>query len=530
MSFIAARWLANSTALAAAMLVTSCAVGPDFLHPAAPEITRYTREPLTHTSSTDVASGQRQKFVPGRDIPEQWWALFKSPRLNALIEQALHNNQNLQSTLASLRAAKEAIYAQEGKFFPLAQANFNPTRQRTSGVLSPVLSTPASVFNLVTAQVLVSYTFDVWGLNRRTVESLEALSDVQHFQVEAAYLSLTANLVVAVITEASLRGQIEATEQIIAINEKMLETIRRQFETGFANRNDLALQEAALAQARATLPPLRKALAQTRDLIAALAGTFPTEGPRETFRLAELHLPSALPVSLPSQLVEQRPDVRAAEEQLHSASAQIGVATANLLPSFTINANGGYTNTALPGLIAPQNLFWILAGNATQTVFDGGTLLHELQGAKDTYQAAAWTYAGTVVGAAQNVADSLHAIQNDADALKAARDFQRAAKVSFDLAQQQMQTGNANILILLTAQQTYLQATLQVVQARAARLSDTAALFQALGGGWWNREDLPEQRIVNVGTGEADIPAEQPGEVRSIWSALSGIFRSDTSP
>jgi NodT family efflux transporter outer membrane factor (OMF) lipoprotein len=278
------------------------------------------------------------------------------------------------------------------------------------------------------------------------------------------------------------------------------------------------------------LPPLRKALAQARDLIAALAGTFPTEGPRETFRLAELHLPSALPVSLPSQLVEQRPDVRAAEEQLHSASAQIGVATANTLPSFTINANGGYINTALPGLIAPQTLFWILAGNATQTVFDGGTLLHQLQGAKDTYQAAAWTYAGTVVGAVQNVADSLHAIHNDADALKAARDFQRAAKVSFDLAQQQMQTGNANILILLTAQQTYLQATLQVVQASAARLSDTAALFQALGGGWWNREDLPEQRIVNVGTGEADIVAERPGEVRSIWSALSGIFRSDTSP
>jgi NodT family efflux transporter outer membrane factor (OMF) lipoprotein len=531
MSRVAARWLANTTALAAAMLVTACAVGPDFLHPAAPEITRYTREPLaSHTSGADVAGGQRQMFAPGRDIPEAWWALFRSPRLNALILRALQNNPNLQSALANLRAAKEAVYAQEGKFFPLAQANFNPTRQRTSAVLSPVLSTPASVFNLVTAQVLVSYTFDVWGLNRRTVESLEALADVQRFQAEAAYLSLTANLVVAVITEASLRGQIEATEQIIALNEKMLETIRRQFETGFANRNDVALQEAAVAQAKATLPPLRKALAQVRDLIAALAGSFPTEGPRETFTLAELRLPTVLPVSLPAQLIEQRPDVRAADEQLHSASAQIGVATASLLPSFTINANGGYINTGLPHLLAPQNLFWILAGNATQTVFDGGTLLHQLQGAKDTYQAAAWTYAGTVVGAVQNIADSLRALQNDADALKAARDFQRAAKVSLDLAQQQMQTGNANILLLLTAEQSYLQATIQVVQARAARLADTAALFQALGGGWWNREDLLEQRILNVGTGDADIAAEQPGEVRSIGAALSRIFRSDTSP
>jgi NodT family efflux transporter outer membrane factor (OMF) lipoprotein len=530
MFLVADRWLANTTALAAAMLVTSCAVGPDFLHPAAPEITRYTREPLIHTSSAGVASGQRQVFMPGRDIPEQWWDLFRSPRLNALIEGALHNNPNLQSALASLRAAKEAVYAQEGKYFPLVEANFNPTRQRTSSALTPVPANGAQIFNLVTAQAQVSYTFDVWGLNRRTVESLEALADVQRFQAEAAYLSLTANLVVAVITEASLQDQIEATERIIGVNEKMLDTIRRQFDTGFANRNDVALQEAALAQARATLPPLRKALAQQRDLIAALAGTFPTTGPHETFRLADLHLPSALPLSLPSQLIEQRPDVRAAEEQLHSASAQIGVATANLLPSFTINANGGYINTGLPHLLAAQNLFWLLAGNATQTVFDGGTLLHQLQGAKDTYQAAAWTYAGTVVGAVQNVADSLHAIQNDADALKAASDFQRAAKVSLDLAQQQMQTGNANILLLLTAQQPYLQATLQVVQARAARLSDTVALFQALGGGWWNREGLPDQRILNVGTGEADIAAAPPGEVHSIGTALSDIFRSDTSP
>jgi NodT family efflux transporter outer membrane factor (OMF) lipoprotein len=512
------------------MLVTSCAVGPDFLHPTAPGITRYTREPLVHTSSTDAASGQRQVFLPGRDIPEEWWALFRSPRLSALVARALQNNPNLQSALATLRAAKESVYAQEGKFFPLAQANFNPARERSSGALTPVLSTPASVFNLVTAQVLVSYTFDVWGLNRRTVESLEALSDVQRFQVEAAYLSLTANLVVAAITEASLRGQIDATERIIAINTKMLNILRQQFETGFANRNDVALQEAALAQAKALLPPLRKALAQQRDLIAALAGTFPSEGPPETFTLAHLHLPTDLPVTLPSQLIEQRPDVRAAEEQLHSASAQIGVAVANLLPSFTINANGGYTNTALPGLISPQTLFWILAGNATQTVFDGGTLLHQLQGAKDTYQAAAWTYAGTVIRAVQNVVDSLRAIQNDADALKAARDFERAAKVSFDLAQQQMQTGNANILVLLTAQQTYLQSSIQVVQTRAARLIDTVALLQALGGGWWNREDLPTQWILNVGTGQADTLADQPDGVGSIGTAISGILHPDTSP
>ena len=266
----------------------------------------------------------------------------------------------------------------------------------------------------------------------------------------------------------------------------------------------MAAQEAALAQARATLPPLRKALAQQHDLLAALSGGFPSDGPRETFRLADLHLPADLPVSLPSQLIEQRPDVRAAEEQLHSASAQIGIATANTLPTFTISANGGYMNTALAHLLAPQNLFWELAGNATQTVFDAGTLWHQLQGAKDTYQAAAWTYRGAVVDAVQNVTDALRALQSDADALRAARDFQRAAKTSFDLATQQMQSGNANVLLLLNAQQTYLQATLQVVQAQAARLSDTAALFAALGGGWWNRPaPLPEQNF-DTTTGQTE--------------------------
>lgn len=505
MVYVAVRpFAANAAAFAAVMLLASCAVGPDFVHPAAPEITRYTREPLASSGSGGGGpSGQSQHFDQDRDIPLEWWALFKSPALNALMQRSLQNNPTVQSALATLRAAKQAVYAQEGKFFPLAQANFNPTRQQTSAAIAPVPSSGAQAFNLDTAQVLVSYTFDVWGLNRRTVESLEALADTQHFQAEAAYLTLTSNIAVAAITEASLRGQIDATNDIIALNTKMLDTLRTQLNAGYANRNDVALQEAALAQAKATLPPLRRALAQQRDLLAALSGGFPSQGPREVFRLADLHLPTDLPVSLPSQLIEQRPDVRAAEEQLHSASALIGVATANILPSFTINANAGFMNTALPGLLAPQNEFFLLAGNATQTIFDGGTLFHQLDQAKDTYQAAAWTYRGTVIGAVQNVADSLHAIQNDAATLRAANDFERAAKTSFDLAQQQVQSGNANILLLLTAQQSYLQAELQVVQARAARLADTAALFAALGGGWWNRTEPPVEKKLDVGTGQS---------------------------
>jgi NodT family efflux transporter outer membrane factor (OMF) lipoprotein len=489
-------------ALAAATLLSACAVGPDFLHPAAPEVDRYTKEPLTpRTSATDAPTGQPQRFVPGRDIPQEWWTLFKSKSLNVLIERSLNNNPNLQSAIATLRAANQAVYAQEGHFFPLVQANFNPTRQLTAGAISPVLGSAANPFNLYTAQVLVSYTFDVWGLNRRTVEELKALADNQRFQVEAAYLTLASSVAVAAINEASLRGQIDATNELIAINTKLLGLLQRQLKEGYANRNDVALQEAALAQVKATLPPLRKALQLQRDALSALIGVYPSQEPRETFKLADLQLPLDLPVSLPSQLIEQRPDIRAAQEQLHAASAAVGVATANILPNLTIAANAGYAATALPGLISAPNLFWELAGNATQTVFDGGILLHELQGAKDTYHAAAWSYRGTVVGAVQNVADALRALQNDADALKAARDFERASKISFDLARQQMQSGNANILVLLTAQQTYLQAVIQVVQARASRLADTAALFQALGGGWWNRAAPPPEKTLNVGTG-----------------------------
>ena len=511
MSHHSVKWLSlASTALTAVTLLASCSVGPDFLHPAAPEVTRYTKEPTkTVTSSTDAPTGQAQHLAQGRDFQQEWWRLFRSPALNALIERSLKNNPSLQSAIATLRAAKEAVYAQQGKFFPTIQGNFNPVREASQAALAPPVELPGNpaavspqTFSLYTAQVQVAYTFDVWGLNRRTVESLQALADTQRFQVEAAYLTLASSVALAAITEASLRGQVEATHQIIAINTKMLDILKRQLQTGYASRNDVALQEAALAQVEATLPPLQKALQQNRDLLAALVGVYPSEEPRETFKLADLQLPSDLPVSVPSQLIEQRPDIRAAGEQLHSASALVGVATANMLPNFTISGNPGYTSIMLAGLLNPVNGFWIISGNVTQTLFDGGALLHTLRGAQATYDAAAWSYRSTVVAGVQNVADALRAVENDADALKAARDFERAAKISFDLAQQQMQTGYANILILLTAQQTYLQAVIQVVQARAARLSDTVALYQALGGGWWNRVEPPAEKVLNVGTGE----------------------------
>ncbi len=490
------RFSMAAALLVVATLTSSCAVGPDFSVPAPPADDRYAREPLpAHTASAEGPLGAAQHFVANSDISGRWWTLFGSRALDMLVDEALKANPNLQSTLASLRAANEMVYAQQGKFFPTVQGNFTASRQLNSQAVSPTLASGDNPFNLYTGQLMVSYTFDVWGQNRRAVESLQALADVQRFQVEAAYLTLTSSLVVAAIQEASLRGQIDATNGLIAINTRMLKLLNEQFSNGYINRSDVAAQEAALAQIKATLPPLRKQLAVQRDLITALSGRLPSHEPAETFRLAAMRLPRDVPLTLPSKLVEQRPDVRAAEEQLHAASAQVGVAIANMLPNITLSANGGYTAAELAGLFSPMNKFWTLAGSATQTLFDGFTLLHQERAAEATYQQAAWSYQAVVVAAFQNVADALRALQNDADALKAARDFERAARVSRDLAQEQFTAGNVNFIVLLNAQQTYQQARIALVQAQANRLSDTAALVQALGGGWWNRDPLVEQKL-----------------------------------
>jgi NodT family efflux transporter outer membrane factor (OMF) lipoprotein len=518
----------------AALLLTSCAVGPDFVQPVEPDGDRYTRETLaSRTSSTDARFGQSQHFVNGGDISAEWWQAFRSPAINALVKKALEHNPNLQSTIASLRAAKELVNAQQGKYFPQVQANFVPSRQLVASEISTPLATPpvgADLLNLYTAQVMVSYTFDTWGLNRRTVESLQASADSQSFQVEAAYLILISNVVGAAIQEASLRAQIDATHELIKINRKMVDILRNQLKTGYENQIDVAAQEAQLAQIEATLPPLRKALAQQRDLIAALIGRSPSEEPAETFRLAEMQLPGSLPVSLPAQVIEQRPDVRSAQEQLHSASALIGVAVANMLPSLTVSANSGYTSTSLASLFTGPSVFWAVAGGVTQPLFDGLTLLHTERAAEATYQAAAWSYRNTVVGALQNVADSLRAIQNDADALKASRAFEKAAKISLTLSQQQMQTGQANILFLLNAEVTYQTAVLQVVTAQSARLSDSVALYTALGGGWRNRIGPPAQeQKYDVVAGQS-VPLDAERNWFSVVTGKLGWAGSDTLP
>ncbi len=477
-------------ALLPALVLSACAVGPDFKTPEAPKAARYTEQALpATTASAQAAGGEAQRTVDGRDIPAQWWTLFHSPALNSLIEDALKNNPNLQQAEAALRAAQENVYAQQGAYYPSVSANFTPSRQKDAlGTVTSNAASGAGVYNLHTVQLNISYVPDVFGGNRRQVESLQAQSDAQRFQREAAYLSLTSNIVTAAVQEAALRAQIAATEKMVRLEQETLDLTKRQSELGAVPEAAVAAQLAVLAQTQAQLPPLQKQLAQQRDLIAALAGRLPADMPHETFELSALQLPQELPLSLPSQLVRQRPDVRAAEENLHAASADIGVAVANMLPQFSLTAGGGSVATQLSNLFKSGTGFWNLAGGVTQPLFEGGTLLHRKRAAEATYDAAAAQYRATVIAAFQNVADTLQALHADADALQAAATAERAAADSLAIAKRQVELGDMAYITLLSAEQTYQQAAMNLALAQANRYADTAALFQALGGGWWNRD------------------------------------------
>lgn len=440
-----------------------------------------------------MAGGEAQHFNKEIDIPGEWWALFRSKPLNELIERSLKANHDIKAAQAALKVAQENVLAQRGAFFPSITGSFSASRHKTSKEVSPFTASGTLYYSLYTPQVSVSYVPDVFGLNRRTVESLQAQAEQAHFALVASHITLSSNVAAAAIQEASLRAQIDATHQLIAISSNLVQVVRNQFARRTATQADLAAQESQLAQVSATLPPLLKQLAQQRDLLAALAGGLPNEELTEKFELLSLQLPQKLPVSLPSRLVEQRPDVRQAEENMHAASALIGVSIANRLPAFNLTADAGTMALTASKIFSAGAGFWDLGAGVTQPIFQGGTLLHKERAARAAYVQAAELYRSTIVTAFQNVADTLNALQRDADALKATAAAANAAKVTLDLTRQHLETGaagEANQLALLNAEQTYQQASLNLVQVEANRYADTAALFQALGGGWWNRADL----------------------------------------
>jgi NodT family efflux transporter outer membrane factor (OMF) lipoprotein len=502
-------------AVTAAGLTCGCAVGPNFRKPEPPAGAGYSPWALQETSApAEVHGGEPLQFIIGRDIAFEWWELFQSSELDSLVKSAFKANPTLAAAQASLVQAQELVYAQRGFFFPALTAQTQAERHKVSGNtnssstigvqgngvdLLPAREDPnrpphnlPSYYTFYTAELSVGFVPDVFGGNRRQMESLAAQRDAQRFALEAAYITLASDVVAAAIQEASLQAQIEATRKIIEADEKSLQILRDQFRLGFAMRIDVAAQEATLAQVAATLPPLLKQFEQTRDLMRALTAKLPNDAD-PTFVLDSLQLPTEVPVSLPAKIIEQRPDVRAAEAQLHAANAQVGVAVAAMLPQFSIIGQYGGNATQIPWMFRHGGPFWSLYGNVSQPVFQGGTLLHQERAAQQALKQAVALYETTVLTAYQNVADTLHLSLSDADALAADVEAENSARVTYDLTQRQMQAGYVAYLTLLSAETAYQQTRLARVQAQATRYGDTVALFQALGGGWWNRKEVAAQ-------------------------------------
>jgi NodT family efflux transporter outer membrane factor (OMF) lipoprotein len=500
----------TSAVALASLLLAGCAVGPDFQRPAAPTASRYSTEPVRATAtSAGVAGGASQQFRRGADIPAQWWRLFHSRPLNALIEQALGGNPDLKAAQAALLAARENALAGRGAYYPGVSAGLSANRQQDPpGALAPVPSSNASLYNLMTAQVTISYAPDLFGLNRRTVESLDAQAQAVRYEAIATDISLSANVAVTAIQIASLREQLVATQELAGVNAHMLSIMRYQLAKGYIGRLDVAAQETQLAQVNASLPALRTQLAQQQHRLAVLAGRFPSEAPAKAFDLSDLQLPQELPLSLPSALVAQRPDVLQAQANLHVASAQVGIATANRLPNLTLSADAGSTALAIGQVFKSGTGFWGLGAAIAAPIFEGGSLKHQERAARAAYTQAAEQYRSTVLAAFEDVADTLTALQQDAAALKSSAAADAAARVALDLSQRQWKDGYAGYLTVLGAEQAALQTRISLVQAQASRFADTVALFQALGGGWWHRADLADDKAAPAAHSSAEDSAK----------------------
>ncbi len=465
--------------------IAGCAVGPNFVRPKPPSVDRYTYG--TEPATTVSAEGQVQRFEKGARIAADWWRLFNSPKINAVLEEALVNNQSLQAAQASLRQSQKNLQAGYGVFFPQFDANFSATRQKFSPTRFGSTS-PSTIFNFFTLATTVNYTLDVFGRERRTVEGLRAQVDFQRYSALATYLTLTGNVVNTVIAQAGYSAQIKATEQMIQVLKEQVGITETQAKAGIVPYVNVLSLRTQLASTEGTLPPLRQRLSQAKHLLATLAGRTPGEWTPPEVDLAELKLPEDLPVSLPSDMVRQRPDILSAEAQLHTASANIGVATAALYPTVTLDGTYGQNSTSLKDLFKRTSNYWSMAANASTPLFHGGTLWFQRKAAIQGYQQFLASYHQTVLTAFAQVADALRALENDADTLLSESQALSTAGQALKLIQTNYVAGTASYLQVLVANLQYRQAQVAYLQAVTQRLQDTAALFVALGGGWWNSE------------------------------------------
>ncbi len=484
----ARRLAAIGAAAALCLSAVGCAVGPNFRVPPPPPAQGYLRKPLpARTVATPVAGGAAQRFGVARDIPGDWWTLFHSPQIDTLVAQALRDSPTLAAAQAALRQADEQLAAGRGAFYPAITGSMGVVRSQSSG--ATVGAPHGFLYSLNSASVNVAYTLDAFGGVRRQVEALRAQAEYQRFSMEGAYLALTTNIVTAAIDEASLGALSDATRRIAASQRAALSIVRKRLVLGGASRADVLQQQSVLAATLASLPALEAARSQDRNLLAAYTGEPPTRFTAGAIDLASLRLPRDLPVTLPSRLVEQRPDVRAYAALLHSATAEVGVATANLLPHITLSGAYGGEGVHFSDIFSPASAIWSAAASIGQPIFEGGALWHTRRAAIAAAQEAAANYKATVLTAFRNVADVLVALEADARSVAADAVAARSASQYLRLVRLQYPTGATSLPQVLLAEQAEQTARIALVKARAQRFADTAALYQALGGGWWHRED-----------------------------------------
>lgn len=473
-----------------AAILAGCTVGPDFHAPDAPASTRFTEAALPgQTVAAATPGGSAQALTSDRDIPGEWWDLFHSPQITALVTRALKANPDVAAAQATLRQAMETRRAEQGAFFPQVSANVQAERE-TESLAGFGLGNESTTFGVVSGALNVSYTLDAFGGIRRQVEQLNAQAEYQRFELEATDLTLAANVIDTAITEASLQAQIDTTQDIIKADTDALTLVKQRFQLGGVSQVDVLQQQSLLDTQVATVPGLRKQLQQARNQLSVYLGGHPDQYATPTLNLDSLTLPADLPVSLPSKLVEQRPDIRAFGALLHSATAQVGVAVANMLPQISLTGSYGREGDTLPNVFTPAGIVWSIAGSLTQPIFEGGTLKARKRAAQAALEVAAAQYSSTVNTAFQNVANALVAIERDAETLQATLAAQKTSSSSLAVARSQYSAGAGTYLNVLTAEQTDFSSRLNLITARTARFTDTVALFQALGGGWWNRTDV----------------------------------------
>lgn len=465
--------------------LVGCAVGPKFTSPEAPKADRYGSSPtLAQVGDASTPGGGVQALKSGEEVQAKWWTAFGSEALNARVDEALAHSPSLEAARASLKQAQETYRAAKGGWFPSADLAAGASRVK-QGVATGGTGTPFTLYN---ASVNVSYTLDLFGGVRRGVELRGAQVDYQRWLLEGAELSLASNVATATFREAALQEQIGATQEVVKLLQEQSDLASKQYAIGVKSQGDLLAVQAQLATAQAQLAPLNFALASVRNQLAVLLGKLPSEGPAPAGDLSGYTLPGDVPLSLPSELTRQRPDVLAAEAQLHAATAQVGLATANLFPQITLGGAYGSSATQTKDLFKEPSTSWSLGLNLLQPIFHGGSLRAQKRAAEAGLDAASATYRASVLNAFANVSDALNALQFDADALAAQSQAEQAAAKSLDLVKASYRLGAASYLQLLDATRQWQQARIGYIQARANRLSDTAALYAALGGGWRQRD------------------------------------------